>query len=189
MISSEQIISEGEMQLLSGLIDSTWRDISGDGVSDETLAWESIRIESSAYAVEISFILEVVNIGGAPGEYPCLHVRHSERKSPSVIKDGRIYYQSRGERIIEISVLRQTLRNIRNSENFFENIADVCVAFKLDTHWISFYRAAHFSDSIIIQRTSSRDDVQIPDVLEEWESDLNDQYELKQQWISIGSTC
>ncbi len=188
MIRTEQTIGEEEMKLLSGLIDSTWNDISGDGVSDKTLAWESVRIESSANAVEISFILEVMNIGGEPEEYPCLHIQSSEKKSQTAIRNGKIYFQSRGERIAEIWILRETLRNLRNDELFFENIADVCVAFKLDTHWVSFARAAHFSDSIIIQRTVSRDEIQIPDVLDEWESDLIDQYELDKQWIDIRSS-
>ncbi len=187
MITTQQIIDAEEMRLLNSLINSTWVDISGDGLTDEKLCWESVRIETSSGAIELSFFLEVINIAGEPDDYPWLHIRKSDTKSTKALKGGRIYYHGRGEQILEVWILRESLTNIQNGEQFFKNLADVCVAFKLGSQWISFTRAAHFSDSINIQRTTSREEIVIPDVLDEWEADLINQFDLNQEWIRVGN--
>ena len=91
-------------------------------------------------------------------------------------------------KIEQIWVMRETLTNIRLGEKFFENTADVSVAFQCGDTWMSFTRAAHFSDVIDIQRTKSKNEIEIPDVLDEWEADLSNQFELIQEWICVGST-
>jgi hypothetical protein len=187
MIITEQIINADEIRILSSLIGSTWVDISGEWLTDEDLSWESVRIETSRRAIELSFALEVLDIAGENDDYPCLHIRESVERSSKAERNGRIFYHCRGQIIEQIWVLRETLTNIRHGENFFENVADVSVAFHCGDSWMSFTRAAHFSDVINIQRTKSKNEIEIPDVLDEWEADLIDQFELTQEWICIGT--
>jgi hypothetical protein len=187
MIITEQIINTDEIRILSSLIGSTWVDISGEWLTDENLSWESVRIETSARSIELSFALEVFDIAGEDDDYPCLHIREAGEKSSKVEKNGRIFYHCRGQLIEQIWVLRETLTSIRHGEKFFENTADVSVAFLCGDTWMSFTRAAHFSDVIDIQRTKSKNEIEIPDVLDEWEADLSNQFELSQEWICAGS--
>ena len=188
MIITEQIINADEIRILSSLIGSTWVDISGEWLTDENLSWESVRIETSRQAIELSFALEVINIAGENDDYPCLHIRESVERSSKAEKTGQIFYHCRGRVIEQIWVLRETLTNIRLGEKFFVNTADVSVAFQCGDTWMSFTRAAHFSDVIDIQRTKSKNEIEIPDVLDEWEADLSNQFELIQEWICVGST-
>jgi hypothetical protein len=187
MIITEQILDATEVELLSSLASAIWVDISGDGLTDKDLCWESIRIETSVKSIELSFALEVIDIAGENDDYPWLHIREASEKSPKAIKDGRIFYHCRGQVIEQIWVLRQTLTGIRLGKDFFENTADVSVAFKCEDTWISFTRAAHFSDVINIQRTNSIDEIHIPDVLDEWEADLINQFEIRQEWICVAA--
>jgi hypothetical protein len=187
MIITRQIIDSTEVELLSSLVSATWVDISGDGLTDKDLCWESVRIETSAKSIELSFALEVIDIAGEDDDYPCLHIREADEKSSSAQKNGRIFYHCKGQLIEQVWVLRVTLTNFRHGEKFFENTADVSVAFNCGDIWLSFTRAAHFSDVINIQRTGSINEIEIPDVLDEWEVDLTNQFEISQEWICIGS--
>ena len=186
MIISEQLMTPNDLELLNSLIGDHWHDISAPGLVEDSLCWENVRIETASTAIQLSLELTTINIAGVPDDYPCLHVAMAGPKSESAIRKGRIYFQGKDELIHEVWVRREKFQNFKNGELFFENEADISVAFRLETFWTSFTRAAHFSDTFNIQRTASLEDIEIPDILEEWEADLMDQYECSGEWIRLG---
>lgn len=186
MIISEQLMTPDDLAILNSLIGDQWHDISAPGLVEDSLSWENIRIETDSTAIQLSLELTTTNIAGEPDDYPCLRVALAGPRSESAIRKGRIYFQGKGELIHEVWVRREKFQNLKSGELFFENKADISVAIKLDTFWISFTRAAHFSDTFNIQRTASLEDIEIPDILEEWEADLMQQYESSGEWIRVG---
>jgi hypothetical protein len=185
MIMTHQILNESEIALLATLQGHRWVDMSGDGMFDEDFAWVGVRVETTGPALNIAFEMEVIDIDGYADDYPVLHVMPSPEKSLAAINDGNIYKGENGETVSEIWVLREKLDCVSNGMPEFSNTADLTVAIKLESMWIAFVRADHFTDAFDIRRASSRDNIELPDTISEWPEDLMTQFELSREWIQV----
>ena len=179
------VLTEDEQRLLASLLGSEWVHLSGDTLVQSEFAWESIRVQTTDSAVEIALEREVVEVAADVDEYPALHIRPAGPVSATAERSGRIYFQNRGERVCAIWVIRDTVAGIRTEYPDFTYVADVAVAFELDTHWVAIERDSFFSDALLVTRSNARDDLSLPDTWDEWESDLLDQYTVTREWIPI----
>ena len=182
---SRQILNERDIENLGALVGQTWINISGDGMVEANMSFDPVRIETSESTIEIALDLEEIQIVDEPDEYPIFRVRPAHEISEMAISSGYIYFQGRDELISEVWILRESLTNFQNDEIHFENTADIAISFKLTNIWISTVRATHFSDVLDIHYSSSKEEISLPDTLDEWEADLIDQYELSREWIRI----
>jgi hypothetical protein len=185
MIISHQILTPRELDLLASLHGDTWVDISSRGMFDRDLAWTEVRIETAKNAIALILQLEIADLYGEEDEYPHLHVKPANEKHPDSVREGTIYFQGRGEPINQIWILRETMSCTHNGQLNFKNTADTAISFQLATMNISFIRATHFSDVFLVQHALSKEEIELPDSLSEWEEDLLDQYELTREWIQV----
>ncbi len=185
MITSTQLLNSQEIDLLRSISGHRWIDISGEGFTDENFSWSAIRVETDKAAIQIALEIEVLDIDGFTDDYPMLHVESAPQKSTNVIKDGKIYFHGKEETVQEIWIVRETIDGSRNGEAEFSNSADIAVVFQLTTMWIAFVRADHFTDAFDIRRASSRDELKLPNSLDEWEENLMNHFELSREWIQV----
>jgi hypothetical protein len=183
---THQTLNNDEISLLASIVGHQWIDMSGRGMFDDNFAWVGVRVETDGPAIEIAFEMEVIDIDGEPDDYPVLHITESPQKSADAIRDGNVYLHGNGERIAEIWILRETIRSPKSGETQFANTADVVVAIKLESMWIGLSRADHFTDAFDISRSHSRETLELPNSIDEWEEDPMDGFDLEREWIQVG---
>jgi hypothetical protein len=186
MIETQQILNSDEMKLLASLVGQKWINISSDGLTDENFSWSGIRIETEMSAIEIALEMSALDIDGVIDDYPCLHVATRNAISPSATKNGKIYFQGKNEIVKEVWILRETIRGSRNNQPEFKNTADILIAILLGSTWTAFARADHFTDAFDICRSHSRETLDLPNSLDEWEENLMDRFDLEREWIQVG---
>jgi hypothetical protein len=185
MIRTKQILTEQEIALLASIKGCRWLDISGEDFDSEDFAWMEVRIETDGPSIRMFFEMEVLDIDGELDDYPVLHISDSPEKAPGALRRRNIYYHEKDQPISEIWILRETVICEKNNEPFFENVADTTIAFKLENRWIAFIRSDHWSDAFKIQRVAEKEEIELPDSLNEWESDLSHHYGLSREWIRV----
>ncbi len=185
MIKTRQTLHQSEISLLAKLSGHRWLDISGEDFDSEDFAWMEVRIETDGPSIRVFFEMEVLDIDGELDDYPVLHISDSPEKAPGALRRGNIYYHEKDQLNSEIWILRETIICEKNNEPFFENVADTTIAFKLENRWIAFIRSDHWSDAFKIQRVAEKEEIELPDSLNEWESDLSHHYGLSREWIQV----
>ena len=185
MIKTKQTLDQSDIYLLTQLSGCQWLDISGEDFDSEDFAWMEVRIETDGPAIRMFFEMEVLDIDGELDDYPVLHISESPEKNHGALRRGNIYYHEKNQPISDIWILRETITCEKNNEPFFENVADTTIAFKLENTWIAFIRSDHWSDAFKIQRVAEREEIELPDSLNEWESDLSHHYDLSREWIQV----
>ena len=186
MFITTQILNDDECGLLQSIVGQRWVDISGDGLVEPDLCIASARIETEDVAIQLSLDMELLSIDGEPDNYPHLHVTRSEEKSRDAIKNGRVYVHCHGEIVHEVFLYRIKTVGIHSGVQVIDNTADIVIAIKLESKWISFVRASQFSEVFRIRRTATRDEIKLPDTAHEWGPDLLEQYECSGKWIRVG---
>jgi hypothetical protein len=186
MFITTQILNDDECGLLQSIVGQRWVDISGDGLVEPNLCIGGARIETSDVAIQLSLDMELLPIDGEPDDYPHLHVTKAKEKSKEAINNGNVYVHCHGELVQEVCLYRIQTIGIHNGVQVIDNTADIAVAIKLESMWISFVRASQFSEVFRIRRTTARDQIKLPDTAHEWGPDLLEQYECSGEWIRVG---
>lgn len=181
-----QILNTEEITNLGQILGSKWVNISGDGLVDADFCVDCVFVNTNSISLRISLDMSPIAIDGEIDDYPNLRIEATSSESEAMRTDGKVFFHGRGEVVQEIYVLRETLLSIRSGENFFENVADICVAIRLENMWISFVRASHFSEVFFVKRTYTRDEIELPDTVEEWGPDLIERYQSTIEWIRVG---
>lgn len=184
MISTDQRLSTDELHSLGRLIGATWRSMSGPTMTADNFAWEVVQISTSELLLQIRLQSSPLNIDGITADYPTLVVLTVRESLPSV-HDANTYFHGQGESVREVRVLRDTVTGELNGELFFENIADIAIAIRLDSSWLVMSRASHFMEAFDVQRVTELDDAVLPDTSSEWEETLEYHYVLRREWIHL----
>lgn len=182
---SNQLLTDHEISTLGLLLGTRWSSISGPDMHQENLAIGSVDLSTEAGSLTLSLKLQILDIGGEPDDYPCLHVSDWVPRPAPVLQNGNTYFHGRGEVVRSVLFLEETTRGTSMGELAFENIAHTAVTVQLSTSWITIVRSSHLSDTFDIQRTSTLEDVVLPETLDEWESDLMFQVDISRSWTTV----
>ena len=182
---SRQMVDEREANLLRSLLGQSWVNMSGPGMLSKNFSWDPIRVETSGGAVEIGIDMTPITITSHIDDYPILRISTAKEMSKKAISEGLVYFHGQGHLIQEVWILREVLVGLVDEKEEFKNIADIAVAFNLGQCWNVVLRGSHLTDDLRIQYVDSRDQIQLPATLNEWETNLLNQYELSREWIRV----
>lgn len=170
------------LQMLGG---AQWISLSSPSLASAALAWECVVISTSHCVVEIALRRKSMIIDGDLDDYPALSARRYESTVGMPNAETKSLFYGKDESIREIRVLRESIVGHRSSLKQFSYVADVSVAFDLDTQWIAVTRTSHNVDAFRIQIQRSMDQISFPESEFEWPSTLLDQFEIQRQWVKI----
>lgn len=180
-----QVLSMPEISLLAGLKGKIWESLSGDMMLTGEFAWKSVTISTENHFLELSLLMQTVEIGGEMLEIPNLSVLEVDGLSHGALKSGSIYFQNQHSKIEEIWIVRDKVTAFSNGELLFKYQADVALAFKLGNEWFGIARTSHIMDAFYLSRSIGRESIKLPIPEHEWEADLLEQFEFEREWIEI----
>lgn len=184
MKSQIDIFSESEFAIARQFLDASWESVSGNQMVNPNFAWAHIVIGTTNGKLIISSESRELNFEGYWDEYAKLELTADLNNDPANIYPSK-FYQSQGEIIRNIWVMRDRLQKYETGEITAEYLADSGLIFELDSQWICITKSGTRNEALRVGYSSNRENLDLGDLQDRWESDILTSYRYSSEWIPI----
>lgn len=176
---------------LAGLVGAPWRSVTGERLTEapgfRLFAWDEMVISADDETFAIHNELTPADFEDEPDEYPSLSVRDGNERLAVEEKAGHVYFQHRGEEILDVLVVRESITQRMHGQKTWTFATDYGVIFVLARGAIYVGKTSHHGEAVGAIIADTVDALQIPDRVDEWdwENELGEEYESHREFIRV----
>jgi hypothetical protein len=153
-------------------------------MAEPNFNWGEVTIVTTAGTISMKLEETLINVSGTESDYPTLSVAYSALNFRSNARDA-IFYTARGECVQSIWVIRDAITAMRSVLPSFRNIADIGIVVELESQWVAITRTSHNMDAFAINFAPTKEQLPLPNSLEEWDESLFDEFQLERTWVRV----
>ena len=172
---AESQLDRASVQQLSELLGGTWRLVTGDRLperGDSLFAFGEVVIATEGREYTVRSELTTSDFEGFSEEYPELSVHPGAERLDDEIKSGRAFFRNKGDTVVAIYVVRDTVSQLKDDETVWQYTTDVGIVIELTGGAVSVCKASHHTEALLVSFSGSLETVSVDDNLDEWEDEL-----------------
>jgi hypothetical protein len=154
-------------------------------LDDGKCALADLFIRTDASAISVTSSLAVLEFEGFVEEYSRLGVIAGATGEAQARTHGNLYFHHRGQRILDILIVRDTTTQTRAGEPSFELVSDDGLVFILDGSVLGICKSGAFMQDILISPAAALETLELFDGSDQWEPDLEVHYQHSRQLIPL----
>jgi len=176
---------------LAGLVGSRWLSVTGERLTEapgvRLSAWDDMVVSTDDETFAIHNELVAADFEEEPDDYPSLSVRDGNERFAVEEKAGHLYFQHRGEEILDVVVVRESITQRMHGQKTWTFTTDYGVIFVLAHGAIYVGKTSHHGEAVGAIIADTVDALQIPDRVDEWdwENELGEEYESRRELIHV----
>jgi hypothetical protein len=175
---------------LNALVGGTWRLATGEALTERPghlFAWDEVFVATHDASVRIQTMLRTLDFEGYDEEYPRLSVDESTEGMDSAIRHGHVYFQSQGQGVEEVLVVRERITQVMNGEATWSFSTDYGVVFRLTSGLVAVAKAGHHSEALDVSYATSLEQLDIEDRSTEWDWDneIGEEYQVVREILAV----
>ena len=168
-----------EVELLKEMVGSTWYRYGGSTfVHDGRFALGQMHISSSVGTVSITSTLTECAMPTGPEDLALIGVHRGSDDCALAERRGCLFFHEKGQQIESISIVRAEVRVARANQDAFTISMDHCINFHFEDHDLSVSRGSWFMETLEVLRSSRQAPLRVDVRSVDWDSDLENQYEI-----------
>ena len=186
MRRTQLLLDRAELERLGRLIGQAWDHYGAQVMLDGgKCALADLFIRTDTAAISATSSLVSLEFEGFVEEYSRLGITDGAMGETQARTHGNLYFHERGQRILDILIVRDTTTQTRAGEPSFELVSDDGLVFILDGSVLGICKSGAFMQDIIISPAASLDTLKLFDGSDQWEPDLEVHYQHSRQLIPL----
>ena len=175
MIKETALLDRQSLELLAACVGRTWRFVTGSPLTEKPgflFSWGQVEVACEEGKVAIISEEFISSFEGFESDYDNLRVGSVESSASAAEKRGELSFVFRGNRVVNVSILRETITKTEMKMPIWNYTTDFAIVFELNTGFLAIFKGSHTgSQALQVCSSGSLETLEISDSSLEWTSD------------------
>lgn len=191
MIEETAFLDRHSLKLLAACVGRTWRFVTGSPLTEKPgflFSWGQVEVACEEGKIAITSEEFISSFEGFASDYDTLRVGSVEGRASSAEKRGDVSLLFRGSRVVNVSILRETITKTEMEKPIWKYATDFAIVFELDHGFVAIFKGSHTgSQALQVCSSKTLESLEISDSSLEWTSaaTLGEEFVVERSFVQV----